>query len=480
MTAAYPDTLLLIDNTWRPGRGGEPLPVLNPADGREIGSVARASMADLEDAVQSAARGFEQWRKTPAADRTALMRSAAALLRSRCERIAELVTLEQGKPLAEARTEVLLSAAIVEWTADEGQRVYGRVVPPRVANVHQMVLKEPVGPVAAFTPWNFPIAQVARKLSPALATGCSVVVKAAEETPAAAAELVRAFVDAGLPSGVLSLVFGDPQQISEYLIPHPLIRKVTFTGSTAIGKQLASLAGLHMKRSTMELGGHAPVIVTEDADIQQAAKVLTAAKFRNGGQICLSPSRFIVHASVREEFVAGVVQMASAIQVKNGMDAQSQMGPLANHRRVVAMEQMTADAIENGASLLTGGGRIGTSGNFFSPTVLLEPGSASRVLNEEPFGPIVSIRTVRSLDEAISEANRLSYGLASYAFTRNLATAHRLTTELQVGSLWINQAASGWPELPFGGVKDSGYGSEGGIEGLDAYLNTKTVATTMA
>lgn len=478
MTTNYPDALLLIDNEWRPGRGGATIAVHNPADGAVIGSVACAAIADLDDALQSSARGFECWRSMPAIERARVMRFAATLLRSRCDRIAEIVTLEQGKPLAEARLEVMATADIVEWTADEGQRIYGRVVPPRAPNVQQMVFKEPVGPVAAFTPWNFPVAQVARKLCPALASGCSVIVKAAEETPASAVELVRAFVDAGLPSGVLSLVFGDPKQISDYLIPHPLIRKVTFTGSTAIGKQLAALAGTHMKRTTMELGGHAPVIVAADADIEHAAKVLAAAKFRNSGQICLSPSRFLVDVSVQEEFVARFVALSKAIHVGSGMDAATQMGPLANHRRLLAMQELTEDALAHGATLLAGGSRIGSAGNFFSPTVLLAPPLSSRILNDEPFGPIVAVRSVRNLDEAIAEANLLPYGLASYAFTRSIASVHQLTNQLQAGSLWINQAAAAWPELPFGGVKDSGYGSEGGIEGIDAYLNTKTVAVT--
>jgi succinate-semialdehyde dehydrogenase/glutarate-semialdehyde dehydrogenase len=405
------------------------------------------------------------------------MREAARLFRERAEATARLLTTENGKPLAEARAEVLFGAEIIEWFADEGRRVHGRIVPPRMAGQLQQVFKEPVGPVAAFTPWNFPVNQVVRKLSAALATGCSIIVKAPEETPAAPAELVRAFADAGVPAGVVNLVFGDPAAISAHLIPHPAIRKVTFTGSTPVGKQLAALAGAHMKRVTMELGGHAPVIVAEDCDPARAGAVAAASKLRNAGQVCISPTRFLVANRVREAFCEAFVKACEQQRIGHGLEAGTTLGPLANPRRLAAMEQLTADAVGRGATLLTGGERVGDRGHFFRPTVLADLPADSRVLHEEPFGPMAAVRGFDDLHDAIAEANRLPWGLAAYAFTGSLRTAQALTEGLQVGMLWINQPGPAWPEMPFGGVKDSGYGSEGGAEALEAYLVTKSVST---
>jgi len=443
-----------------------------------IGTVARAATADLDDALAAAAAGFNVWRNTPAVERAKTMRAAAVLLRERTDSIATLLTLEQGKPLAEAKVEIGMAADIIEWFADEGRRVYGRIVSPRAMNQQQMVLKEPVGVSSAFTPWNFPINQVVRKLCGALATGCSMIVKAAEETPASPAELIRAFVDAGLPAGVVGLVYGDPAEISNYLIPHPIIRKITFTGSTPVGKQLAALAGAHMKRVTMELGGHAPVIIAGDANIPHAIKMMAGAKFRNAGQVCISPTRYLVDESVREEFVAGFVKYVNGMKIGSGLEAGVSMGPLANPRRVTAMQQITEDAVKRGAKIATGGERIGTAGNFFAPTIILDAPLDSSVFNNEPFGPMAAVRSVKNLDEAITEANRLPFGLSAYAFTSSIKNAHQLSSQVQTGMLWINQPAAPWAELPFGGVKDSGYGSEGGPEALEAYLNTKTVAMT--
>ncbi len=472
----YPNVQLLINNEWRAARGGATLNVHNPADGKVIGTVARATTADLDDALASAAKGFEIWRNTPAIERAKVMRAAAQLVRERAGDIARLMTMEQGKPLAEAKAEVGSASDVIEYFAEEGKRVYGRLVSPRAMNVQQMVLKEPVGPVAAFTPWNFPINQVVRKMGAALATGCSIIIKAAEETPASPAELIRAFVDAGIPPGVVSLVYGDPAEISNYLIPHPVIRKITFTGSTAVGKQLAAMAGQHMKRATMELGGHAPVIVAGDANIAHAIKMIAGAKFRNAGQVCISPTRFLVEESVREEFVAGFVQYISGLKVGDGLTEGTQMGPLSNPRRLTAMQAITTDAVKRGATVACGGERIGSDGNFFAPTLLLDAPLDSSVFNDEPFGPMAAVRSVKNVDEAIAEANRLPFGLSAYAFTSSIKTAHQLSRQVQTGMLWINQPAAPWPELPFGGVKDSGYGSEGGPEALEAYLATKTVA----
>jgi succinate-semialdehyde dehydrogenase/glutarate-semialdehyde dehydrogenase len=472
----YPNTQLMIAGEWEAASDGRTIAVHNPATGAEIGRVAHAGIADLDKALAAAQKGFDAWRDVPAADRARLMRRAAVIMRERADAVAEVLTAEQGKPLAEARIEAMSSADIIEWFADEGMRVYGRVVPSRNLSVRQLVLKDPVGPVAAFTPWNFPITQAVRKISAALATGCSIIVKAPEETPAAPAALVQAFIDAGLPAGVIGLVFGNPAEISGYLIPHPVIRKVTFTGSTPVGKQLAALAGKHMKRVTMELGGHAPVIVAEDADVELAVRASGGAKFRNAGQVCISPTRFLVHQSIRDEFAAALVKHAQGLKVGHGSAAGTQMGPLANNRRVTAMAEFTRDAVEQGAAVMAGGERINEAGNFFAPTVLVDVPLSARVFNEEPFGPVAAIRAFNHLEEAISEANRLPYGLAGYAFTRSLSSAHLLAQRLELGMLWINQPAAPWPEMPFGGLKDSGYGSEGGPEALDAYLNVRSVS----
>ena len=476
--AAYPETRLLIDNQWQDAQSGKRIEVRNPATGAVMAHVAHAGKEDLDRALAAAQRGFDAWRQTPAPDRALSMRRAAALVRERADAIAQLLTQEQGKPLAEAKGEVLAGADIIEWFADEGLRVYGRIVPARRTDMQQMVLKEPVGPVAAFTPWNFPINQIVRKLGAALATGCSFLVKAPEETPAAPAALLQAFVDAGLPPGTVGLVYGDPAEISAYLIPHPTIRKITFTGSTAVGKQLAALAGQHMKRATMELGGHAPVIIAEDADIAAAVKAMAGAKFRNAGQVCISPTRFLVHNSVRKAFTDGLVQYAENLKVGNGLAKGTQMGPLANPRRARALTEVVQDARAKGARVLTGGERLQDQGdgNYFAPTILDEVPLDASVFNNEPFGPVAAVRGFDTIEEALKEANRLPYGLASYAFTQSLKTAHRLATGIEVGMLWINQGAVTSADMPFGGVKDSGYGSEGGQEALEAYLVTKTVS----
>ena len=474
----YPHTRLFIAGEWQDAADGKTLAVFNPATGLEIGRVAHAGIPDLDRALAAAQKGFEVWRDVPAFERAKIMRRAAALMRERAADIGAVLTQENGKPLPEAKGEAMAAADIIEWFADEGMRVYGRIVPSRNLAVRQLVLKDPVGPVAAFTPWNFPINQVVRKLSAALASGCSMLVKAPEETPAAPAALIQAFADAGLPAGVVGLVYGNPAEISSYLIPHPIIRKVTFTGSTPVGKQLAALAGQHMKRVTMELGGHAPVIVCEDADIALAVKLAGAAKFRNAGQVCISPTRFLVHESIQKEFGAALAQYASGLQVGGGTAEGTTMGPLANPRRLTAMAEFTQDAVQQGATLALGGERIGTTGNFWQPTVLTDVPLSAKVFNDEPFGPMAAIRGFSQLEDAIAEANRLPYGLAGYAFTRSLKNAHLLSQRVEVGMLWVNQPATPSAELPFGGIKDSGYGTEGGPEAMEAYLNTRAVSIT--
>ena len=475
--SGYPNVQLHIDGQWCDAADGRTMAVFNPADGSEIGRLAHAGRADLDRALAAAQKGFEAWRQVPAHERAALMRKASQLFRERADDTARALTLEQGKPLMEAKGEVLAACDVIEWMAEEGRRTYGRIVPPRDLRGVAHVTKHPVGPVAAFTPWNFPVNQVVRKLCAALATGNSIIVKAPEETPASPAALIRAFVDAGVPAGVVQLVYGVPAEISEYLIPHPVIRKITFTGSTPVGKQLAALAGQHMKRATMELGGHAPVIVCEDADIDLAIKATGGAKFRNAGQVCISPTRFLVARSIAAEFTKKFAAQAEKTTVGDGMVEGTRMGPLANPRRVAAMQALTDDAVKRGGTVAAGGKKIGDAGNFWAPTVLADVPLDADVFNTEPFGPMAVVHAFDSLDDALREANRLPFGLAGYAFTQSLKNAHQISQQLEVGLLWINQPAAAWPELPFGGVKDSGYGSEGGPEALEAYLTTKSVST---
>jgi succinate-semialdehyde dehydrogenase/glutarate-semialdehyde dehydrogenase len=469
----YPDVLLCIDGTWTKSADGRTIPVVNPATEEVIGSVAHAGRADLDAALAAAERGFAVWRKVSPYDRSKVMRRAAELLRERAEKVAQLMTLEQGKPLAQARLETGVGSDIIEWMAEEGRRAYGRVVAGRAPNVQQLVVKEPVGVVAAFSPWNFPINQAVRKISAALATGCSIIIKAPEETPASPAELVRCFIDAGVPAGVVNLVYGVPAEISNYLIPHPTVRKISFTGSTAVGKQLAAMAGQHMKRATMELGGHAPVVVYDDADVNEAVTRMSAAKFRNAGQICVAPTRFLVQDKLYDSFVDKFVAAAKAIKVGNGQDAASEMGPLANARRIPALEGMIQDAVKRGAELRTGGNRIGNRGYFFEPTVLTGVSKDARAMNEEPFGPVALISSFAEHEEAMAEANRLPYGLAAYVFTRSQSRTQAAIAEIESGMVSVNHYGLALPEVPFGGVKDSGYGSEGGLEAIEPYLNTK-------
>jgi succinate-semialdehyde dehydrogenase/glutarate-semialdehyde dehydrogenase len=472
--SAYPDVKLFIDGQWIDG-GGPGEQVFNPATEEPLGRLAHASPADLDAALAAAQKGFAVWRAVSAYDRSKIMRKAADLMRERSAEIGRIVTLEQGKPVMEATMEAQFSADVIEWFAEEGRRAYGRVIPARAPGILQMVVKEPVGPVAAFTPWNFPINQAVRKISGALAAGCSIVIKGPEETPASCAALIQAFTDAGVPAGVINLVFGVPHEVSSHLIPHPTIRKVTFTGSTAVGKQLAALAGLHMKRVTMELGGHAPALVFADANIGSAVKTLSANKFRNAGQVCVAPTRFMVQDQVFDQFTDAFVAAANKIKVGNGLEDGVRMGPLANGRRLEAMTALVQDAVQQGAELRAGGERIGNQGWFFQPTVLANVPLDARIMNEEPFGPVAIINRFSTLEEAVTESNRLPYGLAAYAYTGSLETAARISTQVESGMISINHHGVGAIETPFGGVKDSGYGSEGGSEAIEAYLSTKLV-----
>ena len=471
----YSDTQLFIAGKWRKSSDGQSLPVVNPADELEIGRVAVATRADLDEAIDAAVRGFAVWRKTSAFERSKILRKAADILRSRADEIGRIMTLEQGKPFPEARMEAILGGDIIDWYAEEGRRAYGRIIPGRAPGVRQLVVKDPVGPVAAFTPWNFPINQAVRKLAGALAAGCSIVLKGPEETPASCAELVRAFADAGVPEGTVNLVYGVPSDISSYLIPHPAIRKITFTGSTAVGKVLSGLAGQHMKRITMELGGHAPVVVMDDADVEGAVTALRGSKYRNAGQVCVSPTRFLIHDKVYDEFVSTFVDQVKTIRVGNGLE-DVDMGPLANERRLQAMETLVADATSHGATVATGGRRIGNAGYFFEPTVLQNVPIDARIMNEEPFGPVIVANRIDGIGAAITESNRLPYGLAAYAYTRSSKNIDILSEAFESGMVSVNQQGLALPETPFGGVKDSGYGSEGGSEALEPFLNTKFIS----
>lgn len=475
MIASYPDTQLYIDGNWRAGGAGRTIPVTDPSTGGIIGQLAHAETADLDEALASAERGFKIWSATGVFERYRIMRRAADLLRDRADAIAVMMTQEQGKPVAEAKGETMAAADIIDWFAEEGRRAYGRIIPARAPGVMQMALKLPVGPVAAFTPWNFPINQVVRKLAGALAAGCSIIVKPPEETPASPAELVRAFVDAGVPPGVINLVYGVPAEISAYLIAHPVIRKISFTGSTPVGKHLAALAGQYMKRATMELGGHAPVIVCDDADISRAATMMAATKLRNAGQVCISPTRFLIQGKSFDQFLEIFSGAMAKTKLGNGLDGDVQMGPLANDRRVSALQDMVSDAVDQGARLVTGGERIGNSGNFFAPTVLADVPLSARIMQEEPFGPVAVVNRFSTLDDAITEANRLPFGLASYGFTSSAESAQRMALEIEAGMTTINHVGLALPEVPFGGVRESGYGTEGGAEAIDAYMITKFV-----
>lgn len=469
----YPEICHFIGGVWQPGTEGRA--VINPFDESTIGTIPRASVEVLAAAVSAAESGYRIWRRTAPMQRYKIMMEAVRLMRQRVEDFAVAMTLDQGKPIVQARLEVLRGCEIIEWDAAEGLRTYGRVIPSGVGMRHT-VLREPIGIVAAFSPWNFPMSSPARKIGGALAAGCALILKPPEETPAAAVLMARAFADAGLPPGVLNLVFGEPAEISAYLIADPAVRLITFTGSTGVGKQLAALAGKHMKPAVMELGGHAPVIVCEDTNPDLAGFLSVESKLRNAGQVCVAPTRFLVHESLADAFTNAFVARAESITIGNGLDSANQMGPLANRRRLESMQALVDDAVAKGARLLCGGGRIGDRGFLFPMTALADVPPDARISVEEPFGPIAIINRFQHLDDAIRTANSLPYGLAGYAFTESAATAHRLADELELGNLSINHFTASVAETPFGGVKDSGYGREGGVEGLACYMVVKNVS----
>ena len=476
MSVSYPNTELFINGKWRAASSNDWLDVINPATEESVGKVAVAQISDLDEALDAANAAFKLWRNTPPFARYKIMRRAADLLRERADSVAKIMTIEQGKPIAEAKGETMLGADTIDWYAEEGRRAYGRVIPSQLANVNQIIIKEPVGPVAAFSPWNFPINQAVRKISGAVAAGCSIILKGPEDTPASCAELVRAFVDAGIPDGVINLVYGVPADISNYLIPHPIIKKISFTGSTAVGKELASLAAQHMKLSTMELGGHAPAIVFNDADLAAALDVLTTQKFRNAGQVCVAPTRFLVQDELYEKFVDGYVKLAKEVKLGNGLDSSTSMGPLAHDRRLAAVEELVQDAVDLGAKIHCGGQRPKNVGYFYPPTVLTGVPKSARMMNEEPFGPVIPISSFKTVDEVLMEANRLPYGLSAYAYTASSETADRVGREIESGIIGINHHGQPAVETPFGGIQDSGQGKENGSEGLESYMHSKLIS----
>lgn len=471
----YENLALYIDGAFVPAQGRKTEAVVNPASGEVLGQLPHATREDLDQALAAAERAFTTWSKTSPIERSAILRKVAELARERAQDIGRNITLDQGKPLAESVGEVMACAEHAEWHAEECRRIYGRVIPPRRADVRQFVLREPVGVCAAFTPWNFPFNQAIRKMVAALGSGCTLILKGPESSPSAVVALARLFHDAGLPAGCLNLVWGVPTEVSKYLIASPIVRKVSFTGSIAVGKQLAAMTGAHMKRGTWELGGHSPAIVFDDADVDAAASMLAKLKTRNAGQVCVSPSRFFVQSKVYDRFAAKFIETISAVNVGNGLDKATQMGPLAHARRVDVMEAFMEDARAHGGEVVVGGARRQGAGFFFPPTVITGLPDTAKLMTEEPFGPIAPLTRFTDREDAIRRANSLPYGLSSYVFTESLKTATYAANEIQAGMVNINHFGSALSETPFGGVKESGIGSEGGAETFDGYLVTKFV-----
>ncbi len=476
MNTPYDPLYLFIGGQWLTAQDRATAAVANPATGEELGQVPLATAEDLDHALEVARLSFDQWRQTVPDQRAKILKRAADLILERAPHIAAQMTLEEGKPLRESLDEVTRAAEYFEWFAESARRIDGRVVPANRPGVLQLVKRQAIGPVAAFTPWNFPAITPARKLSAALAAGCSVVLKPGEESPSTALALARALDDAGLPKGVLQVVFGVPDQVSSHLIASPIIRKVTFTGSVPIGRLLSARAAEGVKPITLELGGHGPVLVFADADIEKAAVEGVANRFRGTGQVCISSTRFLIQREAYAEFVEHFVAATQALKTGDGMDPQTQVGPLANPRQLAKMEQLIADAVEKGARVLAGGEALPGAGFFFQPTVLADVPMSARIMHEEPFGPIAILMPFDELSDGLQEANRLPYGLSAYAFTSNARTAIDVADGLEAGMIGINQYRIVATELPFGGMKESGHGSEGGIEGIEHYLTNKFIS----
>lgn len=473
---SYEQLALYIDGEFVAADGRRQQDVFNPATGVAFARLPHASKQDLDRALAAADKAFQSWRHTSPMERSAILRRVAELIRERAPAIARNITLDQGKPLAEALQEVSTCAEHAEWHAEECRRIYGRVIPPRSESVRQIVIRQPIGVCAAFTPWNFPFNQALRKAAAALGAGCTLILKGPEDSPSAVVALARIFHDAGLPPGCLNIVWGVPAEVSSHLIASPIVRKISFTGSTVVGKSLAALAGAHMKRMTMELGGHSPVLVFDDADVEPAARFLARTKTRNAGQVCMAPSRFFVHEKAYDRFLDAFTGVYAGLRVGDGLATDTQMGPLAHEGRVAAMQSLVADARARGAAVLCGGDRLAGAGNFFAPTVVANAPDDSRLMTEEPFGPVVPVTRFGSTDEVLARANALPYGLASYVFTTSIATANHVSNRLEAGMVSVNHFGLALAETPLGGVKDSGIGSEGGTETFDGYLVTKFVS----
>ncbi|ASJ62759.1 aldehyde dehydrogenase family protein [Sinorhizobium meliloti] len=465
---------ILIDGRWiyEAERSTE---VVDPATGQTIARLPFAADGEIAEAVASSQRAFESWKDRSPLERGRILRRFADLARKHADEIARNMTRDQGKPLSEAIGEIRFAADHADWHAEEARRIYGRVIPARDPRVQQMVLREPVGVCIAFTPWNFPFSQALRKVVAALASGCTIILKGPGESPSSTVAIGRLMQEAGLPDGCLNILWGDPAHLSETLLAAPEVRKISFTGSVEVGKHLASLAGRHMKRSTMELGGHAPVILFDDADIEAAADALAGQKVRNAGQVCISPTRFYVQAKGHDRFLARFAEKIASTRVGNGFQESVQMGPLCHGRRVAEMEGFVQDAREQGAEIVTGGERVGNAGFFYAPTVVAAGTDELRLMKEEPFGPIAVVTPFGDFDEVIRRANSLPFGLASYVFTGSSSRAQNAARALAAGMVSVNHFGLALPETPFGGINDSGYGSEGGSETFDGYLNTKFV-----
>lgn len=471
----YPTLAMHIDGEWVSGGGRRTQAVVNPATGQTFAELPLATPADLDRALAAADKGFKLWRKKTAGERADVLKKAADLLRARADTIARIATTEQGKTFNETRIETMMCANWFEFAAEEGKRTYGRVL-VRPEGVRHLVVKEPVGPVAAFAPWNFPIGNPGRKLGAALAAGCSCILKPPEEAPASAIEVLRALIDAGMPAGVGQIVFGVPDEVSRHLLASPVIRKVSFTGSVPVGKHLMRLAADNMLRTTMELGGHAPVLVFDDADLEQTLNIIAPHKYRNAGQVCVSPTRFYVQEKIYRDFVRGFAERAKSLKVGDGLDPSTQMGPMANPRRLDAMNTLIGDAKKHGANLETGGERIGNQGFFWQPTVLSDVPVSARIMNEEPFGPVAVMAPFKDFDEVVEQANRLPYGLAAYAFTNSAKRAAMLGNVIEAGMVGVNTVMIAGADSPFGGVKQSGHGSEDGPEGVEVCMVTKVIS----
>lgn len=472
----YPTINFYINGEFTSGNATKHQSIINPATLENLGQLPIATTRDLDHALQSAQAAFESWRHSSPMERSKILRKVAQLCRDRAEEIGRHITLDQGKPLAESVGEVKSCADHADWHAEECRRIYGRVIPPRDPRVRQIVVKEPIGVCAAFTPWNFPFNQAIRKISAAIGAGCTIIIKGPEDSPSAVMAIARIFHEAGLPQGVLNVVWGVPAEISDYLIRSPIVRKVSFTGSVPVGKQLAALAGAHMKPITMELGGHSPVLVFPDVDIARVAKQLAYFKIRNAGQVCISPTRFYIHDAIYDEFKKTFIDILANINIGDGLDPETDMGPLAHERRLATMDQFVQNALKHGGKIELGGKRLDKTGYFYAPTVISELDDQAQLMTEEPFGPIAPLTRFHDTEEVLRRANALPYGLAAYAFTNHLQTAHQVSNALQAGMVSINHFGVALPETPFGGIKDSGIGSEGGIETFDGYVVIKFIS----